>query len=130
MKRVLYTMLRVGDLERSVDFYTKVLGMTVMSTFDNPEDRYTLKFLGFEEDSASPTLELTYNYGVSGYEMGSAYGHMAIAVDNCRKTCETMKALGATVTLEPKRMEALDEVIAFVRDPDGYQIELIQSPMD
>lgn len=119
-------MFRVGNLERSINFYTKVLGMKVLRTLEQADEKYTLTFLGFGEESDSCVLELTYNYGVGEYELGNAFGHIAISVENCRAACAEIKAEGGDVILEAKQLNGSNEVIAFVTDPDGYQIELIQ----
>jgi lactoylglutathione lyase len=124
--RILHTMLRVGDLQRSIDFYTKVLGMQLLRTSDNPEYKYTLAFLGYGANPEHAELELTYNYGVSGYEMGTAYGHLAISADDIYRACEAVKANGGNVTREPGPVKGGSSVIAFVTDPDGYKIELIE----
>jgi lactoylglutathione lyase len=125
--RILHTMLRVGDLQRSIDFYTRVLGMTLLRTRDNPEYQYTLAYLGYGSNPEHAELELTYNYGVGQYEMGGAYGHMAIGVPDVYKTCEAIKVQGGTVTREAGPVKGGTTVIAFVRDPDGYMVELIQN---
>jgi len=127
MKKILYTMIRVGDLQRSIDFYTNVMGMKLLSTFDQPKDKFTLAFMGFGEESDTSTLELTYNYGVSDYELGNGYGHVAIEVEDCVATCAAIKKRGGTITLEPQRLDGLNEIIAFVADLDGYRIELVQT---
>ena len=124
--RILHTMLRVGDLQRSIDFYTKVLGMKLLRTSDNPEYKYTLAFLGYGSNPDHAELELTYNYGVSSYEMGTAYGHLAISADNIVPACDAVKANGGNVTREPGPVKGGSTVIAFVTDPDGYKIEFIQ----
>lgn len=124
--RILHTMLRVGDLQRSIDFYTKVLGMTLLRTTDRPEQKYTLAFVGYGKNPDHAELELTYNYGVDKYEIGTAFGHIAIAVDDVRRTCEAVKALGGTVTREAGPVKGGSTVIAFVQDPDMYKIELIE----
>ena len=124
--RILHTMLRVGDLQRSIDFYTKVLGMTLLRTTDRPDQKYTLAFVGYGKNPEHAELELTYNYGVDKYELGSAYGHIAIAVDDVRKTCATVKEQGGNVTREAGPVKGGTTVIAFVQDPDGYKIELIE----
>ncbi|MEN8178591.1 MAG: lactoylglutathione lyase [Pseudomonadota bacterium] len=127
--RILHTMLRVGDIQRSIDFYTQVIGMRVLRTFDQPEEKYSLTFLGYDEESATCVLELTYNYSVSKYDMGSAYGHIAIGVEDCFQSCADIKVRGGVVIREAGPLEGGDEIIAFVKDPDGYLIELIQRPM-
>jgi len=124
--RILHTMLRVGDLQRSIDFYTHVLGMKLLRTRDKPEYKYTLAFLGFGSNPEHAELELTYNYGVEKYELGTAYGHLAIAVEDAYKACEAVKTQGGTVTREAGPVKGGTTVIAFVRDPDGYMVELIQ----
>lgn len=125
---LLHTMLRVGDMNRSVDFYTKVLGMNLIRTVDRPDQHYSLAYLGFGKGNADgqAELELTYNYGVSSYEMGGAYGHIAIAVPDAYAACEKIKQAGGNVTREAGPVKGGDTVIAFVQDPDGYKIELIQ----
>jgi lactoylglutathione lyase len=124
--RILHTMLRVGDLQRSIDFYTKVLGMKLLRTTENLEYKYTLAFVGFGNNPDHAELELTYNYGVDKYEMGTAYGHIAIAVDDAYKACEAVKAAGGNVTREAGPVKGGSTVIAFVQDPDGYKVELIE----
>ncbi|AKU25066.1 glyoxalase I [Massilia sp. NR 4-1] len=119
-------MLRVGNLQRSVDFYTKVLGMQLLRTSDNPEYKYTLAFLGYGANPEHAELELTYNYGVESYDLGNAYGHIAISADNIVAACEAVKANGGNVTREPGPVKGGSTVIAFVTDPDGYKIELIE----
>ena len=126
--RILHTMLRVGDLQRSIDFYTKVLGMKLLRTSENPEYKYTLAFVGYGNNPDHAELELTYNYGVDRYDIGSAYGHIAIAVDDAQQTCSAVKAQGGNVTREAGPVKGGTTVIAFVQDPDGYKIELIQRP--
>jgi len=125
--RILHTMLRVGDLTRSIDFYTGVLGMRVLRTTDRPDQKYTLAFVGYGDESQHAVLELTYNYGVDRYDLGTAYGHVAIAVDDAAAACAAVKAKGGTVTREAGPVKGGTTVIAFVQDPDGYKIELIQS---
>ncbi len=128
--RILHTMLRVGDVQRSIDFYTNVLGMRVLRSFDNPENKYSLTFLGYGDEKASCVLELTYNYGVSDYEMGNAYGHIAIGVEDCYKACAAIKERGGKILRDAGPMSGGKSVIAFVADPDGYSIELIQKPTE
>ena len=125
--RLLHTMLRVGDLERSIDFYTNVLGMQVLRRTDRPEQRYTLAFVGYGDERTNAVLELTYNYGVDRYDPGTGYGHVAIEVDDIRGTCEAVRAKGGKVTREPGPVKGGTSVIAFVEDPDGYKIEFIES---
>jgi lactoylglutathione lyase len=124
--RLLHTMLRVGDLERSVDFYTNVLGMQVLRRTDRPEQRYTLAFVGYGDERRNAVLELTYNYGVDRYDLGSGYGHVAIEVDDAARACDAVRAKGGTVTREAGPVKGGTTVIAFVQDPDGYKIELIE----
>ena len=126
--RILHTMLRVGDLERSVAFYTGVLGMRVLRTTDRPDQRYTLAFVGYGDESQGAVLELTYNYGVDRYDLGTAYGHVAIEVDDAKRACDEVRARGGTVTRDAGPVKGGTTVIAFVQDPDGYKIELIERP--
>ena len=125
--RILHTMLRVGDLQRSIDFYTGVLGMRVLRTTDRPEQKYSLAFVGYGDESSTAVLELTYNHGVDKYELGNAFGHVAIAVDDAYKACDAIKAKGGKVTREAGPVKGGTTVIAFAEDPDGYKIELIES---
>jgi lactoylglutathione lyase len=124
--RILHTMLRVGNLQRSIDFYTQVIGMQLLRTSENPEYKYTLAFLGFESNPAQAEIELTYNWGVESYDMGTAYGHIALGVPDAYAACEKIKASGGNVTREAGPVKGGSTVIAFVTDPDGYKIELIQ----
>ena len=124
--RLLHTMLRVGNMERSVKFYTEVLGMKVLRITDRPEHKYALTFVGYDDESRAAVLELTYNYGVDRYDLGSAYGHVAIEVANAAKTCEAVRAKGGKVTREAGPVKGGTTVIAFVEDPDGYKIEFIE----
>ncbi len=124
--RILHTMLRVGDLQRSIDFYTRVLGMKLLRTTENTEYKYTLAFLGYGSNPEHAELELTYNHGVDHYELGTAYGHIAIAVDDAKQACAAVKAAGGNVTREAGAVKGGTTVIAFVTDPDGYKIELIE----
>jgi lactoylglutathione lyase len=119
-------MLRVGDLQRSIDFYTKVLGMKLLRTTDRPEQKYTLAFVGYGSNPEHAELELTYNYGVDKYELGTAYGHLAIGVDDVHAACDRIRVSGGTITREPGPVKGGTTMIAFVQDPDGYKIELIQ----
>jgi lactoylglutathione lyase len=125
---ILHTMLRVGDLNRSLDFYTKVLGMNLLRTTDRPEQKYSLAFVGYGKGNADgqAEIELTYNYGVSSYELGTAYGHIAIGVPDAYAACESIKAAGGNVTRPAGPVAGGNTIIAFVTDPDGYKIELIQ----
>ena len=124
--RILHTMLRVGDMQRSIDFYTGILGMKVLRTTDRPEQKYSLAFVGYGDESSEAVLELTYNYGVDKYELGTAFGHVAIGVDGIYALCDAMRARGIKVAREPGPMQHGTTVIAFVEDPDGYKIELIE----
>jgi lactoylglutathione lyase len=119
-------MLRVGNLEESLKFYTEVLGMRLLRQKDYPEGKFTLAFVGYGDESDSTVLELTYNWGVTEYNLGDAYGHIAIGVDDIYGTCEEIKARGGKVSREPGPMKHGSTVIAFVQDPDGYKVELIQ----
>jgi lactoylglutathione lyase len=125
---ILHTMLRVGDMQRSVDFYTKVLGMNLLRTTVRPEQKYALSFVGFGRgnEDGQAEIELTYNYGVDSYEMGTAYGHIAIQIPDAYAACAKIKAAGGNVTREAGPVQGGDAIIAFVGDPDGYKIELIQ----
>jgi lactoylglutathione lyase len=124
--RILHTMLRVGDLPRAVDFYTRVLGMSVIRTTDRPEQKYRLAFVGYGDESSGAVLELTYNYDVSSYEIGTGFGHIAIEVDDAAASCAAVRAAGGNVTREAGPVKGGTTVIAFVQDPDGYKIELIE----
>jgi lactoylglutathione lyase len=124
--RILHTMLRVGDLQRSIDFYTQVLGMKVLRTTDRPEQKYSLAFVGYDTEDRASVLELTYNYGVDKYDLGSAYGHVALEVDDAAKACAAVRAKGGKVTREAGPVKGGTTVIAFVEDPDGYKIEFIE----
>jgi lactoylglutathione lyase len=124
--RMLHTMLRVGDLDRSVRFYTEVLGMKLLRTTDRPDQKYSLAFVGYDDEAKTAVLELTYNYGVDRYELGTAYGHVALAVPDAAKACEEVKRRGGKVTREAGPVKGGTTVIAFVEDPDGYKIELIE----
>ena len=124
--RILHTMLRVGDLEKSLAFYTEVLGMRLLRRNDYPEGKFTLAFVGYQEEADGAVLELTHNWGVDTYEIGTGYGHIALAVDDAYAACEQIKARGGKVTREAGPMKGGTRVIAFVEDPDGYKIELIQ----
>ena len=120
-------MLRVGNLQRSIDFYTKVLGMQLLRQSENPEYKYSLAFLGFEGGNPGQAeIELTYNWGVDKYELGTAYGHIALSVDNAAEACEKIRQNGGNVTREAGPVKGGTTVIAFVEDPDGYKIELIE----
>ena len=124
--RYLHTMLRVGDLDRSIDFYTRHLGMKELRRRDVPDGKYTLAFVGYGDEENNTVLELTYNYGVEKYELGTAYGHIAIAVDDIRGACDKMRQGGVKITREPGPVKFGTTMIAFIEDPDGYKIELIE----
>jgi len=124
--RILHTMLRVGDLDRSVRFYTDVLGMKLLRTTDRPEQKYSLAFVGYDSEERSAVLELTYNYGVDRYELGGGFGHVALEVPDVKGACDKVKKQGGRVTREPGPVKGGTTVIAFVEDPDGYKIEFIE----
>lgn len=124
--RILHTMLRVGDLKRSLAFYTDVLGMRLLRQSDYPNGRFTLAFVGYGEESDEAVLELTHNWDTGNYDLGNAYGHVAIEVDDAYKACDAVKQRGGKVTREAGPMKHGTTVIAFVEDPDGYKIEFIQ----
>ena len=122
--RILHTMLRVGDLERSIKFYTEVLGMKLLRISENAEYKYTLAFVGYGDESENAVIELTYNWGVDKYDLGTAYGHIALGVDDIYATIEAIRAAGGKITREPGPVLGGKTVIAFAEDPDGYKIEL------
>jgi lactoylglutathione lyase len=124
--RILHTMLRVGDLDRSIDFYTKVLGMNLLRKNDYPDGRFTLAFVGYGPESEGAVLELTHNWDTQAYDLGNGYGHVALEVDDAYRACAEVKARGGRVTREAGPMKHGSTVIAFVEDPDGYKIEFIQ----
>ncbi|HYT98000.1 MAG TPA: lactoylglutathione lyase [Casimicrobiaceae bacterium] len=128
--RILHTMLRVGDLSRSIDFYTNVMGMKLIRRTDRPEHKYTLAFVGYDDESRGAVLELTHNHGVDRYDLGDGYGHIAVEVDDAAATCAMVRAsvgkYGGAVTREAGPVKGGTTVIAFVEDPDGYKIELIE----
>ena len=128
--RFLHTMLRVGDLQRSIDFYTGVMGMKLLRTTERPEQKYSLAFVGFGSNPEQAEIELTYNHGVDSYELGSAYGHIALGVPDIYAACDRIRASGGSVTREPGPVKGGSTVIAFVADPDGYKIELIEGRSD
>ena len=124
--RLLHTMFRVGNLERSIEFYTDVLGMKLLRQKEYPEGEFTLAFVGYGEESDTAVIELTYNWGAESYELGNGYGHIALGVDDIYATCDELKRRGGKVTRDPGPMQHGNTVIAFVEDPDGYKIELIE----
>ena len=124
--RILHTMLRVGDMARSVRFYTDVLGMKLLRTTDRPEQKYSLAFVGYDSEERSAVIELTHNHGVDRYDLGTAYGHIALETDNVARLCDDVRSKGGKVTREAGPVKGGTTVIAFVEDPDGYKIELIQ----
>jgi lactoylglutathione lyase len=127
--KILHTMLRVGNLQRSIDFYTRVIGMNLLRTTERPEQKYSLAFVGFGRGNVdgSAELELTYNHGVERYDLGSAYGHMAFGVDDIMAACARIRQSGGTISREPGPVKGGSTMIAFVEDPDGYKIELIET---
>ncbi|QSI76181.1 MULTISPECIES: lactoylglutathione lyase [Niveibacterium] len=124
--RILHTMLRVGDLDRSIKFYTEVLGMRLLRRNDYPDGKFTLAFIGYQDESEGAVIELTHNWGVESYELGTGYGHIALEVEDAYAACAEIKARGGVVTREAGPMKHGTTVIAFVQDPDGYKVELIQ----
>ena len=124
--RMLHTMLRVGNLQRAIDFYTQVLGMQLLRTTDRPDQKYSLAFVGYGGNPDQAEIELTYNYGVEQYEMGTAFGHIALGVPDVYAACDKIRAAGGQITREPGPVKGGNTVIAFVVDPDGYKIELIE----
>lgn len=124
--RILHTMLRVGDLQRSIDFYTTVLGMKLLRTSENAEYKYSLAFLGYGSNPDHAELELTYNWGTDSYDMGTAYGHIAISTADIYATCDQVHAAGGNISREPGPVKGGSTVIAFITDPDGYKVELIE----
>jgi len=124
--RILHTMLRVGDLERSLDFYTNVLGMRLLRRTDYPEGKFTLAFVGYYDENAGAVLELTHNWGVDRYDLGTGYGHVAVEVEDAARACDRVRQRGGRVTREAGPMKHGTTVIAFVEDPDGYKIEFIE----
>jgi lactoylglutathione lyase len=123
---MLHTMLRIGNLEKSLQFYQDVLGMKLLRKHDYPEYEFSLAYLGYGDESETTVLELTHNWGTESYDLGNAYGHIAIGVDDVYKTCDKIKELGGNVVREAGPMQGGDTVIAFVEDPDGYKIELLE----
>ena len=126
--RLLHTMLRVTDLQRAIDFYTRVLGMTLLRTTERPEQKYSLAFVGYGSNPDHAEIELTYNHGVHQYEIGTAFGHLALGVGDVYATCDRIREKGGKITREPGPVAGGTRVIAFVVDPDGYKIELVQHP--
>ena len=124
--RILHTMIRVGDLDRSLAFYTDVLGMKLLREHDYPDGKFTLAFLGYGSNPEHAEIELTHNWGVTSYELGTAYGHIALGVDDIYGACDKIRAAGGTISREPGPMKHGSTVIAFVVDPDGYKVELIE----
>ena len=124
--RILHTMIRVGDLERSLRFYTDILGMSLLRRKDYPDGKFTLAFVGYGDEADEAVIELTYNWGVEHYDLGNAFGHIAIGVQDINKTCKDIKERGGKVVREPGPMKHGTTVIAFVEDPDGYKLELIE----
>ena len=128
--RILHTMLRVGNLDRSIEFYTKVLGMRVLRSTEYPTGRFTNTFVGYQDERDGPALELTYNCDTASYDLGTGYGHIALQVENAYEACDRVKQLGGKVTREAGPMKHGSTVIAFVEDPDGYKIEFVQKKFD
>ena len=124
--RMLHTMIRVGDLEASISFYTKVLGMKLLRKKDYPSGQFTLAFVGYESEEISSVLELTHNWNTKSYDLGTGYGHIAIGVKDIYQTCNNISSKGGNIIREPGAMKHSDTLIAFIQDPDGYKIELIQ----
>lgn len=125
--RILHTMLRVTDMQRAIDFYTRILGMNLLRTSENEEYKYSLAFVGYGDESTGAVIELTYNWGVDQYEVGTAFGHIALGVDDVAATCEAIRNAGGTITREAGPVKGGNTIIAFVEDPDHYKIELIQN---
>jgi len=125
--RLLHTMIRVGDLDRSIDFYTRVLGMRLLRRKDYPQGKFTLAFIGYGDESETAVIELTHNWGTETYDLGGGFGHVAIGVGDIYRVCDRIRATGGSITREPGPMKHSTTVIAFVKDPDGYAIELIET---
>lgn len=123
--RILHTMLRVGNLQKSIDFYTQVLGMKVLRQHDYPEGKFTLAFIGYGDEASNTVIELTYNYGVDTYDLGKGYGHIALGCEDVYATCEKIRTAGGKIVREPGPMLHGSTILAFVEDPDGYKIELL-----
>ena len=128
--KFLHTMLRVGDMQRSIDFYTQAMGMQLLRTTQRPDQQYDLAFVGYGGNPEQAEIELTYNYGITSYDLGTAYGHIAIGVSDIRETCNKIRQAGGTITREPGAVKGGSTMIAFVQDPDGYKIELIERTQD
>ncbi|MHB1581073.1 lactoylglutathione lyase [Acidithiobacillus sp.] len=128
--RLLHTMLRVGDLDRAIAFYTEILGMRLLRRKDYPDGKFTLAFVGYQDESAGAVIELTYNWGVDHYTLGEAFGHIALEVENAAAACDAIRARGGKVVREAGPMKHGTTIIAFVEDPDGYRIELIERKPD
>ncbi len=124
--RLLHTMLRVGDMQRAINFYTQAMGMQLLRTTQRPDQHYDLAFVGYGGNPDQAEIELTYNYGITSYDLGTAYGHIAIGVSDIRATCDKIRQAGGTITREPGAVKGGNTMIAFVQDPDGYKIELIE----
>lgn len=123
--RILHTMLRVGNLQKSIDFYTRILGMKLLRQHDYPDGKFTLAFIGYGEEDSNTVIELTYNYGVESYDLGKGFGHIALGCDDVYATCEKIREAGGKITREPGPMMHGTTILAFVEDPDGYKIELL-----
>ncbi len=123
--RLLNTMFRVGNLQKSIDFYTQVLGMSLLRQQDYPEGKFTLAFIGYGDEAHSTVIELTYNYGIESYDLGKGYGHIAIGCDDVYATCEKIRSAGGKIVREPGPMQHGTSILAFVEDPDGYKVELL-----
>lgn len=124
--RMLHTMIRVGDLDRSIDFYTRLLGMTLLRRQDYPDGRFTLAFVGYGDEASNTVIELTHNWDIASYDLGTGFGHLALGVPDIYGACEALAAAGAKITRPPGPMKHGSTVIAFIEDPDGYKIELIE----
>ncbi|KJZ15205.1 MAG: lactoylglutathione lyase [Marinomonas sp.] len=124
--RILHTMLRISDMANSTKFYTQALGMKLLRVLEQPSEKYTLLFFGYEDESSAAVIELTYNYGKLDYELGNGFGHIAIGVANIKSAINRIRHLGYAIELEPKKLKGSNEIIAFISDPDGYKIELIE----
>ena len=123
--RILHTMLRVGDLQKSIDFYTDILGMKLLRKTDYPAGRFTLAFVGYQSEAEQSVIELTHNWGTNSYDLGEGYGHIALEVEDVYKTCDEIRSKGVEIAREPGPMKAGGRIIAFIKDPDGYSIEFL-----